>query len=132
MTKVKIHRVVNTHDEHAKVEFCVERGAGNFPPLIDVSEFYSVCQETADAFCTDAEAEEVMGIVQQALADTRPVDAVPVVRCKGCYYQDKMLCYRICQRGCSPVYVEPEGFCKWGKSWGADDHGGKHEKVDEI
>lgn len=129
MAKDKFRRVVHTHDENAKMEFCVERGAGDFPTLIDVSEFLSVCQETADAFCTDAEAEEVMGIVQQALADTRPVEAVPVVHSEWIPTDDGGLFDEKCKR-CGCYHHAWEAFGYYCQHCGAKMDGGKHEKRD--
>lgn len=52
--------------------------------LIDPTDFRQVCKEIAEYFCdTEMEIEEVMGVVDQALVNTRVVNAVYCPQC-GC------------------------------------------------
>lgn len=59
-----------------------------------------------------------LGIVASIvdIQSTPTIDAVPVVRCKDCFYRDGNVC------DYSSVYVRPHGYCQWGRREEDDNH----------
>lgn len=54
--------------------------------------------------------------IQELIADTPTVDAVPVVRCKDCEYSYDEISYMCCSHGvCVDCEVPPNFYCAYGK-----------------
>ena len=54
--------------------------------------------------------------------DRQPtIDAVPVVRCKDCKYNEdgECVCSRMCISACAHFYTYPDDFCSYGERRGA-------------
>lgn len=68
--------------------------------------------------CVNKSTDYVEGVqsVLEAIDAAPTVDAVEVVRCKGCEYSYESIGYIICSHGvCSECIVQPDFYCAEGK-----------------
>lgn len=79
--------------------------------LIDADEFevYTCVNKSTDY------VDGVQSVLE--MIDSAPaVDAVPVIRCKGCEYSYESIGYIICSHGvCCECIVQPDFYCAEGK-----------------
>lgn len=79
------------------------------------SEAYMSVQSRADVGdITKAVNEVVHKKIQQLIADTPAIDAVPVVRCVNCRHLMISGCYGECGRGYMGI-VNPWDYCSYGE-----------------
>lgn len=83
--------------------------------LIDADKFILALM---DAALSSVDEDTILDLV-----DSIPtVDAVPVVRCKGCEYSDDEISYLCCTHGvCADCEVPPNFYCAEGKRKDGDD-----------
>lgn len=81
--------------------------------LIDADECLSV--ETMKVFPVFGEAGANVEDLKELIASCKPVDAVPVVRCKDCKYASEIMPFT-CLCLLSKIRMALDGFCSMGEN----------------
>lgn len=77
---------------------------------LNITSFYEENEHSKEAYKE----------VKQMLSELPPVDAVEVVRCKGCKFFSHGYC-----RFHDAKFVRPDGYCYWGEQKEGEQHGAK-------